>query len=73
MFWHQKEKQKVLPYGAIVLDFAFKIHTEVGLHARGAIINGKFSSIDTVLKSGDIVSIKTNPNTFPQPRMIEQS
>lgn len=61
-----KGETKVLPYGAIVLDFAFKIHTEVGLHARGALINGKFSSIDTVLKSGDIVSIKTNPNTFPQ-------
>ena len=54
-----------LPYGSTVLDFAYKVHTEVGNTTQGATINGQNCAIDTVLKSGDIVKIKTNSNVRP--------
>lgn len=48
---------KSLPKNATALDFAFVVHTEVGLCCRGVKINGKIKSLDTVLKSGDQVEI----------------
>lgn len=48
-----------LPFGATALDFAFHIHTQIGLKAEYAVINGKNSNINTVLKNGDIVYIHT--------------
>ena len=47
----------VLPKGATALDYAFHIHGEVGEHARFARINGKLSSVKTVLRRGDCVEI----------------
>ena len=47
----------VLPKGATAIDFAFELHTEIGLHAKYARINGKLSSVKTVLKRGDCVEI----------------
>lgn len=44
--------------GDTALDFAFKLHTEIGNSAVGAIINGKASKLSTPLKTGDIVEIK---------------
>lgn len=52
-----------LPAGSTPLDFAFKIHTDVGCKCVGAKINGKIVTIDYVLKNGDIVDILTNPNS----------
>ncbi|MCQ2752888.1 MAG: bifunctional (p)ppGpp synthetase/guanosine-3',5'-bis(diphosphate) 3'-pyrophosphohydrolase [Bacilli bacterium] len=52
-----------LPAGATPLDFAYKIHTRVGDQAVGAIVNNVMVPLNTVLKSGDIVEIKTNPNS----------
>ncbi len=46
-----------LPKGATVLDFAFAVHTELGLHCIGARIDGKIESINTRLKSGSTVEI----------------
>lgn len=47
----------VLPKGATALDYAFQIHGKVGEHARFARINGKLSSVKTVLHRGDCVEI----------------
>jgi GTP pyrophosphokinase len=56
---------KTLPEGASALDFAFAIHTDVGLHATGARRNGKFAKLKTTLESGDIVEIITSKNAKP--------
>lgn len=52
-----------LPAGSTPLDFAFKIHTDVGCHCVGAKVNGKMVTIDHPLSSGDIVEIVTNSNS----------
>jgi guanosine-3',5'-bis(diphosphate) 3'-pyrophosphohydrolase len=54
-----------LPLGATVLDFAFRIHSELGLHAGGAKINAKLAPLKAILKPGDIVEILVNPNASP--------
>ncbi|WP_434337474.1 RelA/SpoT family protein [Mycoplasma capricolum] len=54
-----------LPYGSTVLDFAYRIHTEIGEKTIGARINGVFSPINTVLKSGEVVEVKTSPKQEP--------
>jgi (p)ppGpp synthase/HD superfamily hydrolase len=54
-----------LPNGASALDFAFRIHTEIGLHSAQAKINGKVSPLKTLLKTGDIVEILTSPDKTP--------
>lgn len=54
-----------LPLGASALDFAFKIHTEVGLHCTGVKINGEHSPLKKILNAGDIVEILTAPEKRP--------
>jgi GTP pyrophosphokinase len=54
-----------LPTGASALDFAFRIHTEIGVRATGAKINGKPSPLKTLLKTGDIIEIMTSPDKAP--------
>jgi GTP diphosphokinase / guanosine-3',5'-bis(diphosphate) 3'-diphosphatase len=49
-----------LPAGSTPLDFAYKIHTGVAEKAVGAIVNNSMVSLNTVLKTGDIVEIKTS-------------
>jgi len=60
-----KGKLVHLPRGATPLDFAFQIHTEVGLHCAGAKINNRLQPLSTKLQSGDQVEIITNPNQTP--------
>ena len=55
-----------LPKGATVLDFAYKIHTNVGSHCSGGKINGKNVPMRTKLQSGDQVEILTNANQYPK-------
>ncbi|MCK4574079.1 MAG: bifunctional (p)ppGpp synthetase/guanosine-3',5'-bis(diphosphate) 3'-pyrophosphohydrolase [candidate division Zixibacteria bacterium] len=54
-----------LPRGATPLDFAFQIHSEIGIHCAGAKINGRLQPLSTQLQSGDQVEIITNPNRTP--------
>ena len=60
-----KGKVVNLPPGATALDFAFKIHTEIGLHAAGARVNGSPVPLKTPLRTGDIVEILTDPGKAP--------
>src|SRR2546427_70207 len=53
------------PRGATPLDFAFRIHTDVGSHCIGARVNGKLVPLRTTLKNGDIVEIATGANQTP--------
>ena len=52
-----------LPAESTPLDFAFKIHTDVGVRCVGAKVNGKMVTIDHELKNGDIVEIITSANS----------
>ena len=54
-----------LPKGATPLDFAFHVHTEVGMKTRGARVNGKLVPLSSRLKSGDQVEIITSDNAKP--------
>ncbi len=54
-----------LPKRSTALDFAFHIHTEVGLHTRGVKVNGKLVPLSHVLKSGDQVEIMTSDKAKP--------
>lgn len=56
---------KHLPAGATPLDFAFAVHTEVGLHCSGSKINGRITPLTAKLQSGDEVEILTNPHRHP--------
>ena len=62
---------KSLPKGATPLDFAFSIHTEVGLKTRGAKVNGKLVPLSHQLKSGDQVDILTSENAKPTPNWLD--
>jgi GTP pyrophosphokinase len=60
-----KGELRQLPAGATVLDFAFDIHTEVGSHCMGALVNGRNVTFRYVLKNGDYVSVLTSKNQKP--------
>ncbi len=60
-----------LPQGATVLDFAFLLHTEIGLHCIGAKVNHKLTPLNYVLKGGDQVEILTSRKTKPQKEWLE--
>jgi len=56
---------KRLPKGATPIDFAFAVHTEVGLHCQGARINGRIAPLHRPLKNGDTVEVLTRTNAKP--------
>ena len=62
---------KSLPKEATPLDFAFSIHTEIGLKTRGAKVNGKLVPLNYKLQSGDQVSIITSENAKPNSNWLD--
>ena len=59
-----------LPRGSTVLDFAFRVHTEVGLRCRGAMVNDRLVPLRTELISGDRVEILTDKKPNPSPNWL---
>ncbi|WP_027124576.1 RelA/SpoT family protein [Gelidibacter mesophilus] len=62
---------KSLPKGATPLDFAFSIHTEIGMKTRGAKVNGKLVPLSHELQSGDQVEILTSENIKPNSNWLD--
>jgi GTP pyrophosphokinase len=62
---------KSLPKGATPLDFAFSIHTEIGMKTRGAKVNGKLVPLSHELQSGDRVEILTSENAKPNANWLD--
>ena len=56
-----------LPAGATIIDFAYKIHTDIGHTCVGAEVNGSVAPIRRVLENGDQVNIRTRPDGKPKP------
>ena len=54
-----------LPKGATPIDFAFAVHTEVGLHCAGARVNGRIAPLSRPLKNSETVEIITSPTAKP--------
>ena len=62
---------KSLPKGATALDFAFSIHTELGMKTRGARVNGKLVPLSRTLKSGENVEVITSENIKPTANWLD--
>jgi GTP pyrophosphokinase len=62
---------KSLPKGATSLDFAFSIHSEIGVKTRGTRVNGKLVPLNYELKSGDQVEIITSANQKPNSHWLD--
>jgi len=62
---------KSLPKGSSALDFAFAIHTGLGLKTRGIKVNGKIKPLSQELKSGDQIEIIKSENTKPSANWLE--
>ena len=63
---------RTLPLDSTTLDFAFDIHSEIGIHCIGAKVNGKSVPIETPLKSGDQVEVITSNNHFPEKEWLKK-
>ena len=61
-----------LPDGSMPLDFAYRLHSEIGAACVGAIVNGKMVNLNTKLKQGDIVEIITAKHSKPNPGWLEK-
>ena len=65
-----KGRIMAMPRGATVIDFAYAIHTDIGSHAIGALINREQSPLHTELKNGDVVEIATSQHAKPNPAWL---
>ena len=62
-----------LPVGALPLDFAYRLHSEIGDHVVGVKINGKMSNMNKKLEQGDIVEILTSKNQTPKTSWLSRT
>ncbi len=60
----------VLPKGATPVDFAYRIHTDVGNSCKGAKVNGRIVPLDYKLRNGEMVEIITSPGGKPNPAWL---
>lgn len=60
-----------LPFESNAIDFAYAVHSDIGNHISGVKINGKFVSIYTLLKNGDIVEIETSEKINPTSKWLD--
>lgn len=60
-----------LPQFSSPIDFAYAIHSDIGDHTSGAVVNGKFVALDTALRNGDIVEIITKKSSKPTIKWVE--
>ena len=61
-----------LPKGALPLDFAFRLHSEIGGHVVGVKINGKMSNLNRRLEHGDVIEILTSKNQTPKQSWLDK-
>ncbi len=61
-----------LPKGSMPLDFAYRLHSEIGATCTGAIVNGKMVALNTKLQDGDIVEILTTKSQKPNPGWLDK-
>jgi guanosine-3',5'-bis(diphosphate) 3'-pyrophosphohydrolase len=61
-----KGEVQVLPHGSTPIDFAYKIHTEIGHRCKGAKVNGMIVNLDYVLQSGDRIEVLTSKKPNPK-------
>ncbi len=60
-----------LPKEATPIDFAYAIHSDIGSHASGVKVNGKMSTLDKLLKNGDMVEILVSKNSEPRAKWAD--
>jgi len=60
------------PPGAAVIDFAFAIHSDLGLHCTGARMGGRLVSPFEELQDGEVVEVLSDPNQLPTPLWLER-
>lgn len=60
-----------LPKGSTILDFAYAIHSDIGDHAAGALMNGKYVSLDTPLSNKSTVEIETKKTSHPTSKWLD--
>ncbi|MBQ2695471.1 bifunctional (p)ppGpp synthetase/guanosine-3',5'-bis(diphosphate) 3'-pyrophosphohydrolase [Candidatus Saccharibacteria bacterium] len=61
-----------LPKGSLPLDFAYRLHSEIGDHVVGVKINGKMSNLNKKLEQGDVVEILTSKNQTPKSSWLDK-
>ena len=61
-----------LPEGALPLDFAYLVHSDIGKHAYGFRVNGSIKPFDEPLRNGDIVEVMTRKTSSPKQAWLEQ-
>lgn len=58
-------KSILLPQGSTAIDLAYEVHTDIGDHARYAMVNGRLQPMTVPLRRGDVVEIHTEPTSHP--------
>lgn len=61
-----------LPKGSLPLDFAYRLHSEIGDHVIGVKINGKMSNLNHKLEHGDVIEILTSKNQIPKQSWLDK-